>query len=433
MSGLFSADIEALPLAARMAPRVLDDFAGQAALLGPGKLLRRLVESGRFASALFFGPPGCGKTALARHIAEHSNAEAVELNAVTSGVADIRKAVERAKNLARGTGRKTLLLVDEMHHFNKTQQDALLPSVERGEVLLIGMTTENPGFCVNAALLSRVTAFEFFPVPEEELLKILNKAIGDVERGVGHLNIVMTPEAAAHLARQSGGDARRLLNALEIAALTTAADANGRRHVNLSVAEESMQRRQIRYDKKSDDHYDHISAFIKSIRGTDPDAALYWMAKMLEAGEDPRFIARRILIAASEDVGNADFRALLVAEAAFRAVEVLGMPEARIALAQAVTFVASAPKSNAAYLAIDKASAEVREGPAREVPPALRAGGKDAQLGGRGKGYEYPHDFPGHWIAQEYMPNPVRFYEPTQEGDEKRIAERLKSLRLAQK
>ena len=428
MSELFAAGAGSLPPAARMAPRSLDEFAGQNALLGPGKLLRRLVESKRFTSAIFFGPPGCGKTALARYIAGQSNAEVVELNAVTAGVADIRKAVEQAKYSAT-LGRKTLLLVDEIHHFNKTQQDALLPSVERGDVLLIGMTTENPGFYVNAALRSRVTAFEFMPVPESELEKILDNAINDNDRGVSSLRVIMTPEAKAHLVRQSGGDARRLLNALEIAALTTAPDMNGERRVTLSVAEESIQKRQIRYDKKSDDHYDHISAFIKSIRGTDPDAALYWMAKMLEAGEEPRFIARRILIAASEDVGNADFRALLVAEAAFRAVEVLGMPEARITLAQAVTFVASAPKSNAAYLAIDKASAEVREGPAREVPLPLRDANMDAKERGHGQGYKYPHDFPGHWTAQEYMPSPVRFYEPTDQGDEKRIAERLNALR----
>ncbi len=428
MSELFTAGADARPLAARMAPRSLDEFAGQAALLGPGKMLRRLVESKRFASAIFFGPPGCGKTALARYIAGQSNAEVVELNAVTAGVADIRKAVEQAKYSAT-LGRKTLLLVDEIHHFNKTQQDALLPSVERGDVLLIGMTTENPGFYVNAALRSRVTAFEFLPVPETELTKILDNAVADAERGVAALKVVVTPEAKAHLVRQTGGDARRLLNALEIAALTTSPDAAGERRITLAVAEESIQKRQIRYDKKSDDHYDHISAFIKSIRGTDPDAALYWMAKMLEAGEEPRFIARRILIAASEDVGNADFRALLVAEAAFRAVEVLGMPEARITLAQAVTFVASAPKSNAAYLAIDKATREVREGPSREVPLPLRDANMDAKERGHGQGYKYPHDFPGHYTPQEYMPNPARFYEPTQEGDEKRIAERLKTLR----
>lgn len=429
MSELFSAGEQGRPLAARMAPRSLDEFAGQEALLGKGKLLRRLVESGKFASAIFYGPPGVGKTGLARHIASASNADVVELNAVTSGVADIRKAVEQAKYAATSLGRRTLLLVDEIHHFNKTQQDALLPSVERGDVLLIGMTTENPGFYVNAALRSRVTSFEFLPVPEEELAKIADRAVSDGERGLGAMKVVLTPEARQHLVRQSGGDARRLLNALEIAALTTSPDASGERRVSLAVAEESIQKRQIRYDKRSDDHYDHISAFIKSMRGSDPDAALYWMAKMLEAGEDPRFIARRVLIAASEDVGNADFRALLVAEAAFRAVEVLGMPEARITLAQAVTFVASAPKSNAAYLAVDKAVAEVRSGPSREVPLPLRDPNMDAKERGHGQGYKYPHDFPGHWTPQTYMPSPVRFYEPTEEGDEKRIKQRLDQLR----
>ena len=428
MSELFAAGASALPLAARMAPRSLDEFAGQSALLGPGKMLRRLVESGKFASALFYGPPGCGKTALARHIAGQSGAEIVELNAVTAGVADIRKAVDQAR-YSLSLGRRTLLLVDEIHHFNKSQQDALLPSVERGEVLLIGMTTENPGFYVNAALRSRVTAFEFFPIPEEELSKIVDKALSDPERGVASQKVVLTPEAKAHFVRQSGGDARKLLNALELAALTTAPDSSGERRVSLAVAEECVQKRQIRYDKRSDDHYDHISAFIKSIRGSDPDAALYWMAKMLEAGEDPRFVARRLLIAASEDIGNADFRALLVAEAAFRAVEVLGMPEARIPLAQAVTFCACAPKSNAAYLAVDAALSEVRNGKTREVPLHLRDANMDAKERGHGQGYKYPHDFPGHFVKQSYLPDPVRFYEPTDQGDEKRLAERLKSLR----
>jgi putative ATPase len=429
MSELFSAGTAGQPLAARMAPASLDEFAGQAHLLGPGKLLRRLVESGRFASALFFGPPGCGKTGLARHIASRMNAEVVELNAVTAGVADIRKAVEQAKYSAGSLGRKTLLLVDEIHHFNKTQQDALLPSVERGDVLLIGLTTENPGFYVNAALRSRVTSFEFMPIPEGELAKVLDRALTDAERGLASLRVVLTPEARAHLVRHASGDARRLLNALEIAALTTAPDPSGERRVSLAVAEESIQKRQIRYDKKSDDHYDHISAFIKSMRGSDPDAAVYWMAKMLEAGEDPRFVARRILICAAEDVGNADFRALLVAQAAFSAAEVLGMPEARIPLSQAALFVACAPKSNAAYLAVDAALAEVRGGPAREVPLHLRDANMDAEERGHGKGYKYAHDFPGHWVKQEYMPSPKRFYEPTDQGDEKRLAERLKTLR----
>jgi len=426
VSDLFSAGTDGAPLAARMAPRSLDEFFGQSHLLGPGKLLRRLVESGRFASAIFFGPPGCGKTALARRIAAASNAEIVELNAVTAGVADIRKAVDQARFSAASLGRRTLLLVDEIHHFNKTQQDALLPSVERGDVLLIGMTTENPAFYVNAALLSRVTAFEFLPIEEADLAQILDAALADEKRGAAGLHVELSCQAKAHLLRQSGGDARRLLNALEIASLTTSPDTEGVRRVSLAVAEESIQKRQIRYDKKSDDHYDHISAFIKSMRGSDPDAAVYWMSKMLEAGEDPRFIARRILICASEDVGNADFRALLVAEAAFKACEVLGMPEARIPLSQAAIFVACAPKSNASYLAVEAALAEVKTGPSREVPLHLRDASGDAKSRGHGQGYKYAHDFPGHWVAQEYMPDPKRFYEPTDQGDEKRLAERLK-------
>ncbi len=426
---LFRGDPADQPLAARLAPKSLDEFEGQESLLGPGKMLRRLIEADRFASALFFGPPGCGKTALARFIAERSRADVVELNAVSAGVADLKKTLETARYTASHLGRRTLLLVDEIHHFNRTQQDVLLPSVERGDVLLIGLTTENPSFYVNAALLSRFTAFEFLPLSEDALRRILARALKDEDRGLGRLKLEVAEEAASHLVRMAGGDARKLLNAAELAALSTAPDGRGVRRVGLETAEESIQRRSIRYDKKSDDHYDHISAFIKSLRGSDPDAALYWMAKMLAAGEDPRFIARRLLIAASEDVGNADFRALLVAQAAFHAVEVLGMPEARIPLAQAAVYVAAAPKSNAAYLAVDAALTEVREGPAREVPLPLRDASLDAKSRGHGAGYKYPHDFPGHYTPQEYMPHPKRFYEPTELGDEKRLAEHLKTLR----
>lgn len=405
------------PLAARLAPKSLDEFAGQKRLLGPGKMLRRLVETGRFASALFFGPPGVGKTALARFIASKSNADVVELNAVAAGVADLKKALEQAKYSAAHLGRKTLLLVDEIHHFNRSQQDVLLPSVERGDVLLIGLTTENPSFYVNAALLSRFTAFEFEPLEEADLRAIL-------KRGAGEMKVEILPEAADHLVRMSHGDARRLLNAVELAALSSATEK-----ITLDIAEESIQKRSIRYDKKGDDHYDHISAFIKSMRGSDPDAAVYWLAKMLSAGEDPRFIARRILICAAEDVGNADFRALLVAQAAFNAVEVLGMPEARIPLSQAALFVASAPKSNAAYLAINEALLEAEKGPRREVPLHLRDANLDKESRGHGAGYKYAHDFPGHWVEQEYMPDPKVFYEPSDQGDEKRIGERLRALR----
>ena len=428
-SELFIGDASAQPLAARLAPQTLDEFAGQGNLLGPGKMLRRLVSADRFASALFFGPPGCGKTALARFIAARSKADVTELNAVSAGVADLKKVLEQAKYSASHLKRKTLLLIDEIHHFNRTQQDVLLPSVERGDVLLIGLTTENPSFYVNAALLSRFTAFEFQPLSEDDLSKIAARALSDKERGLGKLKLKIDEAALTHLLRMSGGDARKLLNALELAALSTAPDAKGLRRVSLAVAEESIQRRSVRYDKKSDDHYDHISAFIKSMRGSDPDAALYWMAKMLTAGEDPRFIARRMLIAASEDVGNADFRALLVAQAAFHAVEVLGMPEARIPLAQAVIFIATAPKSNASYMAVDAALSEAKNGPSREVPLHLRDASMDAKTRGHGVGYKYPHASPGHHVAQEYMPQPVGFYTPSDQGDEKRIAEFLRRLK----
>ncbi len=434
MSELFptQAPQETLPLAARMAPSRLEDFAGQAELLGPGKMLRRLIETGRVTSAIFFGPPGSGKTALARFIASRTGGEGakvVEINAVTAGVPDLKKILESAKYLAGQNGRRTLLLVDEIHHFNRTQQDVLLPSVERGDILLIGMTTENPSFYVNAALLSRSTAFEFVPLSEADLGKILDETLADSKMGLKDSQIDMTPEAREHLLRAAGGDARKLLNAVELAALSTPIEMNRKRKITLEVAEESIQHRAVRYDKKSDDHYDHISAFIKSMRGSDPDAALYWMAKMLAAGEDPRFIARRVLICAAEDVGNADFRALLVAAAAFQAVEFLGMPEARIPLSQAVTYIAAAPKSNAAYLAVDAALAEVRSGPNREVPLHLRDANLDAKTRGHGKGYKYAHDFPGHFVSQEYMPEPIRFYEPSDQGDEARIAKRLAELR----
>ena len=416
------------PLAARMAPKRLEDFSGQEDILGPGRMLRRLIEADRVSSLLFAGPPGTGKTALARLIAARSKARVEEMNAVASGVAEIKKAVEAAK-MRLASGGRTLLLIDEIHHFNRSQQDVLLPSVERGDVILIGLTTENPSFYVNAALLSRFTVFEFKPLLEADLEAILDRALADEELGLGAFRLELDAPARAHLLRNSSGDARRLLNALELAALSTPPGKGGRRRLDLAGAEQSIQKRSVRYDRSSDEHYDHISAFIKSMRGSDPDAALYWMAKLLEAGEDPRFIARRVLICASEDVGNADFRALLVADAAFRAVEAVGLPEARIPLAQAAAYVACAPKSNAAYLAVDAALREVRKGPRREVPLHLRDATMDAKTRGHGQGYKYPHDFPGRHVEQEYMPDPVRFYEPSDQGDEKRIRERLDSLR----
>ncbi|MBI5211178.1 MAG: replication-associated recombination protein A [Elusimicrobia bacterium] len=430
---LFPTELKAseFPLAARMAPRKLDDFAGQSHNLGPGKMLRRLIESGKFSSALFFGPPGTGKTALARLVADLSKAKVVELNAVLAGVAELKKVLEAANYDRAAKDQRTLLLLDEIHHFNRTQQDVLLPAVERGSVILIGLTTENPSFYINAALLSRFTAFEFKPLSEHELAAILDRAVSDTALGLGAMRLALSAPAREHLLRMASGDARRLLNALELAALSTAPAKDGARRITLEVAEESIQRRAVRYDKKSDDHYDHISAFIKSMRGSDPDAALYWMAKMLVAGEDPRFIARRVLIAAAEDVGNADFRALVVAQAAFEAVESLGMPEARIPLAQAAVYVATAPKSNASYVAINEAMKEASTGKSREVPLHLRDANLDAESRGHGRGYRYPHDFPGHHVRQDYMPDPAVFYRPSDQGDEKRIAEFLKRLKDA--
>ncbi|OGS24113.1 MAG: AAA family ATPase, partial [Elusimicrobia bacterium RIFCSPHIGHO2_02_FULL_61_10] len=321
--------------------------AGQEHILGPGKLLRRAIESDNLKSAVFFGPPGAGKTALARYIASRANAKTFDLNAVMAGVADLKKIIEYSRGLGGGLAenQRVLLVLDEIHHFNRTQQDVLLPSVEKGEIILIGMTTENPFFYINQALLSRFIVVEFKQLTIEHLSTIFDRAL-TAEAGLKALKPEVTPEAKRYLVENSSGDARRLLNALELAVITTAPDQDGRRLIDEAVARESIQRRSLRYDRSSDEHYDHISAFIKSMRGSDPDAAVYWLAKMLEAGEDPRFVARRILICASEDVGNANPMALVMAESAFKSAEVLGMPEARIILAQAAIYVACSPKSN---------------------------------------------------------------------------------------
>jgi len=414
------------PLAARMTPLSLDEFVGQEHILGPGKLLRRAVEADRVQSAILYGPPGSGKNALARLIASLTKSETVELNAVAAGVADIKKVLEQARFRLRHQGRKTLLILDEIHHFNRTQQDVLLPAVERGEVILIGLTTENPHFYVNAALLSRFTAYEYKPLTEDALEKILDNALSS-ERGLKDKAMELDEDARRHFLLHADGDARRLLNALELSALTTM-PAAGVRKITLEVAEESIRRRSVRYDKSADEHYDHASAFIKSMRGSDPDAAVYWLAKMLTAGEDPRFLARRIIICASEDVGNADPVALMTAVAALEAVKFIGMPEGRIPLAQAAIYVACAPKSNAAYKAIGAAMNEVERGPRREVPNHLRDANMDKETRGHGEGYLYPHDHPGHWVEQEYMPQPVKLYEPSDQGREKAVAERLRGL-----
>jgi len=421
------------PLAVRLAPRRLEDFSGQDHILGKGKLLRRAIEADALKSAVFFGPPGCGKTALARYIASRANAKTFELNAVMAGVADLKRIIEYARGLDRGVGLKqrVLLVLDEIHHFNRSQQDVLLPSVEKGEIILIGMTTENPFFYINNALLSRFIVVEFKPLSFGDLSRIFDRAVGSAD-GLGALNICFGVEAKKYIIDNSAGDARRMLNAVELAAVTTTPDTEGRRNIDLSAAVESIQRRSLRYDKSSDEHYDHISAFIKSMRGSDPDAAVYWMAKMLEAGEDPRFIARRILICSSEDVGNANPMALLVAQSAFDAVQAIGMPEARIILSQAAIYVACSPKSNASYLAVGEALDEVKNGPTREVPLHLRDASGDGKALGHGRGYKYPHDFPGHYVRQQYMPDPKIFYRPAETGFENEINKRLKKLRQEQ-
>lgn len=406
------------PLAARQAPQKLEDFAGQPHLLGPGKMLRRLLEADMIKSAVFFGPPGCGKTATARYIASRTQSYTVELNAAAAGVADLKKVLADAKERAQMPSfdqRRTLVILDEIHHFNKTQQDVLLPSVERGDIILIGITTENPYFYINNALLSRFSVFEFKPLEDKDLLKILTRAAADE-------NAKIDADAAEYIITQSNGDSRKMLNAAELAFVTTAPDKKGKKHITLKIAQECIQKRHLRYDKKGDDHYDIISAFIKSMRGSDPDAAVYWLARMLESGEDPRFIARRILICACEDVGLAEPYAVMIAQAAFSAAEELGMPEVRIPLAHAAIYVACCPKSNSAYLAVDKALAEVREGRYRPVPDHLRSGGKN-------RGYKYAHDFPNHYVKQSYMPDPVKFFEPGTQGKEPALIERLKKIR----
>ncbi len=409
---------ETMPLAARQAPKKLEDFAGQPHLLGPGKMLRRLLEADMLKSAVFFGPPGCGKTATARYIASRTQAHTVELNAAAAGVADLKKVLAEAKERALTPSfdeRRTLVILDEIHHFNKTQQDVLLPSVERGDIILIGITTENPYFYINNALLSRFSVFEFKPLADKDLLKILTRAAQ-----TEHARI--DDDASEFFITQANGDSRKMLNAAELAFVTTEPDQKGLKHITLEIAQECIQKRHLRYDKKGDEHYDIISAFIKSMRGSDPDATVYWLARMLESGEDPRFIARRILICACEDVGLAEPYAVMIAQAAFAAAEELGMPEVRIPLAHAAIYVACCPKSNSAYLAVDKALAEVREGRYRPVPDHLRSGGKN-------RGYKYAHDFKNHYVKQLYMPNPVKFFEPGALGREAALIQKLKELK----
>jgi putative ATPase len=414
------------PLAARMRPRSLDEYIGQSHVIGPGQLLRRAIEADRIQSLIFYGPPGTGKTTLAQIIAGHTRNKFERLSGVESNVADMRRVLAGAANRLANTGQPTILFIDEIHRFNKSQQDVLLPDVEAGTVRLIGATTHNPFFFVNSPLVSRSQIFELRPLGEEDLMQLLRRALADPDRGLGHVRIRADDDALGHLARVADGDARKALNALEIAALTTPPGAEGVIHLNLMAAEQSIQKKAIVYDGDGDAHYDTISAFIKSMRGGNPDAALYWLAKMIHAGEDPRFITRRIVICAAEDVGLADPMALVLANAAHQAAEFIGWPEARIPIAEATIYIATANKSNTSITAIDAALADVRSGRTLAVPAHLRDGHyKGAERLGHGVGYEYAHSHPGHFVVQDYLGADKRYYEPTEQGTEKKIKERL--------
>ncbi len=420
------AENAAAPLAERMRPRTLAEYSGQEHILGPGKLLRRAIEADRIASILLFGPPGTGKTTLARIIAQATKCKFESLSGVESNIADLRKVVASAANRLRNAGQKTILFVDEIHRWNKAQQDVLLPDVERGTVRLIGATTENPYFYVNSALVSRSQVFQLEPLAPASIIAVLQRALADTERGLGAHPTDADEAALLHLATIADGDARKALNALEVGVLTTPPGADGRVHFTREVAEESIQKKAVVYDATGDGHYDTISAFIKSVRGSDPDAALYWLAKMLYAGEDIRFIARRIVILASEDIGMADPQGLLIAVAAQQAVEFTGMPEARIPLAHATVYLATAPKSNRAYAAIDAALADIKTGATLAVPRHLRSTGHSKGAKAMGHvGYQYSHEGEGAYIPQAYLPEGRRYYEPTENGHEKRVKERL--------
>ena len=420
------------PLASRLRPRTLDEVVGQQHIVGKDKLLYRAIKADKLTSVIFYGPPGTGKTTLAKVIANTTSASFTQINATVAGKKDMEAVVKQAQDDLGMYGKKTILFIDEIHRFNKGQQDYLLPFVEDGTIILIGATTENPYFEVNGALLSRSIIFELNALEIPEIKELILRAVNDPERGMGSYGAVIEKDALEFLADMAGGDARSALNAVELGILTTPRDSDGKIHLTLEVASECIQKRVVRYDKNGDNHYDIISAFIKSMRGSDPDAAVYYLAKMLYAGEDVKFIARRIMILASEDIGNADPQALCVATAAAQAVERVGMPESQIILSQAVTYVASAPKSNSAVNAIFAANDAVRNNKTT-VPTHLQdAHYKGAQKLGHGIGYKYAHDYPNHYVDQQYLPDEIkdaRFYEPGDLGYEKQIKERLQKLR----
>lgn len=415
------------PLAARMRPRDISEVQGQDHILGPGKLLRRVIEADRLTNIILYGPPGCGKTSIAEAIARTTRRQFVRASGVVSNVAEIRKICERSREELGGAG--TILFIDEIHRFNKSQQDVLLPYVEDGTVVLIGATTHNPNFFINTPLTSRSLVFELKPLNPEAVERLIDRALSDPDRGYGGKNVRIEPDARRFLAEICDGDARHALTALEIAVRSTPEDGRGEIAITLDIVQECVQRRQVRYDKKEDGHYDTISAFIKSIRGSDPDAAVYWLGKMLIAGEDPRFIARRLVISASEDIGNADPRGISVAVAAMQACEFVGMPECAINLAQATTYLASAPKSNASCMAVSEAMADIEKGAVQSVPEHLK--NKHVRAIGSEKvvEYKYPHNFANHYVHQEYLGVPKQYYRPTQQGYEKTISERLARIK----
>ena len=434
MDDLFASDSAAegsaispnAPLAARFRPRTLEEYVGQSHLLAPGKPLRRLIEADRLSSLILFGPPGVGKTSLAEVIARRTKCHFEQLNGVEGTVADLRRVLGAAVTRMKVNGQRTVLFIDEIHRFNKAQQDVLLPDVEAGSVKLIGATTHNPSFYINGPLVSRSQIFQLEPLSSAELSTLIDSALADAERGLGGLDVNLTSEAREHLIATSEGDARRALNGLELAALTTPPDAKGVVQIDASAIEECVQKKRVLYDKDEDQHYDTISAFIKSVRGSDPDSALYWLAKMIEAGEDPRFIARRLIILASEDIGLADPQGLVVAVAALHAVEFIGMPEGQIPLSEATLYLACAAKSNSAVAAIGEARAAVQTGEVVQVPTYLRdAHYPGAKRLGHGEGYQYSHDFPGGIAPQRYGIEAGRFFHPTDHGYEAKIKARI--------